>query len=251
MLDVLGRELHMGDLVIANYTKSNDMPFGKQCFSMVIAEDRAFNGNDFKLYNRDMYLIANPCTEELVILEELKAKYVEYTKIKIKTAEINKIKQKENREKLKGYKSSVVGDVYETYSGSKERILYLGFCKMEVESNSGVIVKEGHLYIPLYFDSRKSSNVNTLYDKEVDIGRLLKLDIPSYSSLKVGCDAKIGLYNNVSITKSKSAKYTPEKLLGHVNISNWEIGNAIRVESYHRERSWHGGDRILTITRLA
>lgn len=86
MVDLLGRELHLGDLVFT-YKKGKKVFFDRYSFdyALIVGEQRAFNG--FSEYKFEDACIVGYNEEELIKKSELEKSYIEY---------INKYQQRKN-----------------------------------------------------------------------------------------------------------------------------------------------------------
>lgn len=127
MNDIFGRELHIGDYVLAKPSNKCEIGLNEKAFAIVVASDRVYNGSEFKA--DPCYLIENLSLVDIENKRRLEESYAKYV-----TSELNRKKmlQRKSNEKNKLLKESGVkkGDVflYNSYYW-----VLLGYCKVKYD----------------------------------------------------------------------------------------------------------------------
>lgn len=131
MIELLGREITIGDFVYAAPTYGK-FELEQIWYGLVISSNECYFKKGVKKVHK-CYLIANPCEEELAIMEILKQQYSQYLLQQQQKIELQKKRTKELRaSKLDRY---LPGDCFLIDSGYySSYILYIGLMKCETDN---------------------------------------------------------------------------------------------------------------------
>lgn len=147
MNDIFGRELHLGDYVMAKPSNKGEIRLSEKAFAIVVGSDRVYNGSEFKA--DPCYLIENLASVDIENKRRLEESYAKYI-----TDELNRKKmlQRKSNEKNKLLKESAIkrGDVflYNSYYW-----VLLGYCKVKydviLDGTPKKLDKTGYTYMKL------------------------------------------------------------------------------------------------------
>lgn len=256
MVDILGRKLKIGDLIITDNSQKNSCVICKESICIVTGEERAFHGGaDFK--HGPAYLIENPSAKDLQLKAELEAKYLDYLQRKMKSEEAKREKAKQKNAEFKSMQKPVVGDILKD---GDNYVLYLGICSLDFNGET----REGHTYlsIPRIRISRYNSSyyeeINRISDKwlnyvtsnnNVNYKFILNYGLDRYDRSRLeksGADIFVSNYKDITISKNYSRKYT--EILHHVDLVDWSYGNAFTIICKYQETKYLNKDVIVSLT---
>jgi hypothetical protein len=226
MLDILDREIHIGNLLITHRKISNSCVLEKSAFAIAISDTKAYNGKSFQ-YEK-AYLIENPSERELEIQIELQNSYVKSMEKKV-SAEKKKNKPAKSQSELKSLIK--IGDIFELYN---YKYVYLGIC--EVTYSNCTYKQTGYTYIAIPgFPTNGLAHQSQLEEwnnyvnehKDILFNDLLNRWIqPNVSKLLL--DTKSDFYESVYspryITKKLSTRFIAP--IYHIEISDWKVNTS-------------------------
>ena len=160
MIDILGRAIHDGDIVVAKGTSYGGSQKGME---VGVAIGNSIHTLTCNRNPRDLFLVMNPSKYEL----DIKEKILSARDKKLKATR-NKAKEKSKKE----YKVKEPGLIFMT-SMQKKAFVYMGYKKVESYADDNLIdTKEGHLYIELgYYVDKNEERLKQL--KEYDMNNLI------------------------------------------------------------------------------
>lgn len=246
MLDILGRELKIGDLIITDTSSKNECSLSKSSLCIVTGEQRAFGGNrDFK--HGDAYLIENPSPTDLEVKAKLEERYSQFIQSKMKKMESDREKAKQRNSEFKNLVKPVIGDILLNGNGY---VLYLGICRYEEDG----VVKDGHTYIEISdvvharYNTRWYEEREKLSDRwlakinrgeSLSVSAVLNYIISNNNRTHLStnnADIYVSSNKGIIISKSYSRKFTD--ILYHVDLSDWKVGvnSSLNIFTYKKDR---------------
>lgn len=136
MEDILGRELHDGDIVV---TKGNQATGDKRAMAVGIYRKKSvrIQGGKWRTA-KDMFLVENPTAVELGIKE-----------IILREIELEKAETEIRKKKTANQIADTVGQIYVFSDGMA--YLYCGFAHIRRDNNGAKETLDGYLYLPLWY----------------------------------------------------------------------------------------------------
>lgn len=190
MVDIIGREVKIGDLV-----------FFEKSFYIVVGEDKLYKAYDnFVDVRSDFYLVAAPVEKELQIKKSLCNDYTKYMQEQLKKKEEQTKKSKEDKKKAKVLqRGDVVKKEYQYY-------LYLGLIQCaDLLGNT----YEGHGYIPIDIHVLEKSGNNVDLINRVLVKELFDLhELYLYHKEDKISQANKLLMNKLKIYKNKAPSFS-------------------------------------------
>ena len=136
MEDILGRELHDGDIVV---TKGNQATGDKRAMAVGIYRKKSvrIQGGKWRTA-KDMFLVENPTAVELGIKE-----------IILREIELEKAESEIRKKKTANQITDTPGQIYVFSDGTA--YLYCGNSHIRRDNNGSKESLDGHLYLPLWY----------------------------------------------------------------------------------------------------
>lgn len=208
MDEIFGRELHIGDYVMAKPSNRGDVGLNSKAFAIVVAHDRVYNGSEYKA--NPCYLIENLSPVDIENKKRLEESYEKYVMCELKR---KKMLQKKNNEKNKLLREASIqrGDVF--LHNSYYWIL-LGYCNVkydtEVNNKPCIYDKLGYTYmkLPLKKNSWDKHYMDMLQKLENTIFNLKQISFKDFKYMNRNYGDYFNKYNDIDI---KTILYDVEK----------------------------------------
>lgn len=208
MKDIFDRPLKAGDFVV-----NADRNLITKSYGLVLSDKYILNLNGRRVGCSNCYLVENPCDGEKEIYKNLLSIFSNYQKKVQKQLIENQKKEKEKRERLKGF-HYIPGDILKLSSNSiYDTYLYLGYFKIDDLDN--LETKEGHLYLRIY-DLNQIDDFVMPFNNKLNIGEVMYHTLNPYKFKN--CKMDLLNYDNYEIIFTKGLSSRFYKVAGHYDL---------------------------------